>query len=148
MYPALNLPPAKLKIKTNQVWDRLRKKYVLMTPEEWVRQNFIAYLIDHLGYPEGRMASEYSVDYNGMKKRCDVVGFDVNLSPFFIVECKASSVEISEDTFYQIAKYAATLKAKLLMLTNGNNHYCAKIDEKENRLIYLEKIPEFREIKD
>jgi hypothetical protein len=92
MHPALNLPPTKLKLKTNQVWDRLRKKYVLLTPEEWVRQHFIAYLIEHLGYPEGRMASEYTVDYNGMKKRCDVVAFDENLQPFLIVECKAVSI--------------------------------------------------------
>lgn len=146
MHPALNLPPAKLKLKTNQVWDRLRKKYVLLTPEEWVRQHFIAYLIDHLGYPEGRMASEYTVDYNGMKKRCDVVAFDENLRPAVIVECKAVSIEISENTFYQIARYASTLKAKLLILTNGMNHYCAKIDVAENKLIYLETIPNYPEI--
>jgi hypothetical protein len=146
MHPALNLPPTKLKLKTNQVWDRLRKKYVLLTPEEWVRQHFIAYLIEHLGYPEGRMASEYTVDYNGMKKRCDVVAFDENLQPFLIVECKAVSIEISENTFYQIARYASTLKAKLLILTNGMNHYCAKIDVTENKLIYLETIPNFKEL--
>ncbi len=146
MHPALNLPPAKLKLKTNQVWDRLRKKYVLLTPEEWVRQHFISYLIDHLGYPEGRMASEYTVDYNGMKKRCDVVAFDELLRPVVIVECKAVSIEISENTFYQIARYASTLKAKLLILTNGLNHYCAKIDVTENKLIYLETIPNYTEI--
>jgi hypothetical protein len=146
MHPALNLPPAKLKLKTNQVWDRLRKKYVLLTPEEWVRQHFISYLIDHLGYPEGRMASEYTVDYNGMKKRCDVVAFDELLRPVVIVECKAVSIEISENTFYQIARYASTLKAKLLILTNGLNHYCAKIDVTENKLIYLETIPNYSEI--
>lgn len=146
MHPALNLPPTKLKVKTNQVWDRLRKKYVLLTPEEWVRQHFIAYLIDHLEYPEGRMASEFTVDYNGMKKRCDVVAFDENLQPFLIVECKAVSIEISENTFYQIARYASTLKAKLLILTNGLNHYCAKIDVAENKLIYLESIPNYKEL--
>lgn len=145
MHPALNLPSTKLKLKTNQVWDRLRKKYVLLTPEEWVRQHFIAYLIDHLGYPEGRMASEFTVDYNGMKKRCDVVAFNEHLQPIVIVECKAVSIEISEDTFYQIARYASTLKAKLLILTNGMNHYCAKIDVVENKLIYLESIPNYQE---
>lgn len=148
MLPTINLPAANLRLKTDQVWDRLRKKYVQLTPEEWVRQHFIAYLIDHLGYPEGRMASEYTVDFNGMKKRCDVVGFDKDLKPFFIVECKASSVEISQETFYQIARYAASLKARLLILSNGINHYCAKIDQKENKLIYLEKIPDFSEIRD
>jgi len=139
----LNLPAANLKLKDNQIWDRLRKKYVKLTPEEWVRQHFIAYMIDHLSYSEGLMASEFTVNYNNMKKRCDIVGFNNDLTPFFIVECKAPSVEITEDTFYQIAKYTSTLKAKMLILTNGMNHYCAKIDEKENRLIYLEGIPKF-----
>ena len=146
MQQSLNLPAAHLKIKDNQIWDRLRKKYVKLTPEEWVRQHFIAYLIDNLGYSEGLMASEYTVDYNGMKKRCDIVGFHNDLNPMFIVECKAPSITISEDTFYQIAKYANTLKAKMLILTNGMNHYCAKIDVKENKLIYLETIPSFKEI--
>lgn len=148
MNPQLNLPQASLKTKSDQVWDRLRKKFVLLTPEEWVRQHFIAYLIDHLGYPEGLMASEYTLAYNGMKKRCDIVGFDSSLQPFFIVECKAPSVEISQDTFYQIARYASSLKAQMLVLTNGLNHYCARIDIKEDKLIYLKEIPSFAGIKD
>ena len=82
-----------------------------------------------------------------MKKRCDIVGFSKDLSPFFIVECKAPSIGISEDTFFQIAKYANTLKAKLLMLTNGLEHYCAKIDLNENKIVYLEQIPSYKEIK-
>lgn len=121
---------------------------MLLTPEEWVRQHFIAYLIDHLGYPEGLMASEYTLAYNGMKKRCDIVGFDSSLQPFFIVECKAPSVEISQDTFYQIARYASSLKAQMLVLTNGLNHYCARIDIKENKLIYLKEIPSFAGVRD
>ena len=143
MNEQLNLPVANVKLKGNQIWDRLRKKYVLCTPEEWVRQHFVAYLIDHLNYPEGRMASEYTVNYNGMKKRCDVVGFNADFSPSFIVECKASSIAITEDTFFQIAKYTRTLQAKMLMLTNGINHYCAIINE--TGLRYLEEIPSFKD---
>src|SRR5687768_12229346 len=79
MNPQLNLPQVSLKMKSDQVWDRLRKRYVPFTSEEWVRQHFISYLIDHLGYPEGRMASEFTVAYNGMKKRCDIVCFNSDL---------------------------------------------------------------------
>src|SRR5687767_14677592 len=106
------------------------------------------YLIDHLKYPEGRMVSEYTVDYNGMKKRCDLVCFDKNLKPFLIVECKAPELKISEDTFYQIARYASSLKAEILILTNGIKHYCAKIDSEKNGLIYLEGIPEYQPVTD
>lgn len=146
MKQELNLPAIFLKIKDDLIWDRLRKKYVKLNPEEWVRQHLIGYLIDHLNYPEGLMASEYTVDYNGMKKRCDIVGFNRDLSPSFIVECKAPSIQISEDTFYQTARYVSTLKAKMLVLSNGIDHYCAKIDQTENKLIYLKEIPPFSEV--
>jgi len=148
MNPQLNLPQASLKMKSDQVWDRLRKRYVPFTPEEWVRQHFISYLIDHLGYPEGRMASEYTVAYNGMKKRCDIVCFDAALQPYFIVECKSPNIQISQDTFYQIARYASSLKAQMLILTNGLNHYCAQIEILENKLIYLEEIPNYVRVTD
>ena len=143
MYSPLQLPPASLKIKNEQIWDRLRKKYVAFTPEEWVRQHLIAYLIDHLQYPEGRMASEFTVDYNGMKKRCDIVAFDADLKPFFIVECKAPDVPLSADTFYQVARYGASLKDRLLVLSNGISHYCAQLDP-ERGVIYLPEIPVYR----
>lgn len=139
----LNLPQADLKIKNAQVWDPLRKKYVPLTPEEWVRQHMIFYLTKHLGYPEGRMTSEYTVNYNGMKKRCDILFFTQDLKPNLVVECKAPDQKINENTFYQIARYASALKAKILILTNGIDHYCAEINLEKNALIYLEKIPEY-----
>jgi hypothetical protein len=142
----LNLPPANLKIKDTQIWDRLRKKYVPLTPEEWVRQHLIAYLVDHLGYPEGRMASEYVVNYNGMKKRCDIVCFDAQLSPFLVVECKAPAVVVTEDTFYQAARYFASLKTSMLVLTNGLQHYCACMDAQLKELRYLPEIPACKDI--
>lgn len=141
----LNLPETNLRIKQQEVWDRLRKKYVALTPEEWVRQHIIAYLIDHLNYPEGRMASEYTLNYNGMKKRVDLVCFDEHLAPIVLVECKASTVTISQDTFYQAARYASSLKAKLLILSNGINHFCAHINSKENKLDYLPNIPSYKD---
>ena len=141
----LNLPPAEIKQKSDQLWCRLRKKYLKATPEEWVRQYFIAYLIDHLNFPEGRMVSEYKVVYNQMNKRCDIAVFDEERSPQVIVECKAPHIKITEDTFYQIAKYAHVLKAPVLILTNGLNHYCALVNPKDGSVQYLSEIPNYNQ---
>jgi hypothetical protein len=148
MHPVLNLPQAHLKIKENQIWDILRRDYVRLTPEEWVRQNFIHYLINHLHYPTGRMVSEYQVKYNGMNKRCDIAVFDTLAKTEMIVECKAPHISINEDTFYQIAKYTHSLGAKYLILTNGLEHYCAFIDTSNNQLTYLTEIPDYKALKD
>ncbi|MBN4082144.1 type I restriction enzyme HsdR N-terminal domain-containing protein [bacterium AH-315-B15] len=149
MHPKLNLPDSEIKVQDDQIWDRLRKKYVQHTPEEWVRQHFINYLIDHLKYSEALMLSEYTVEYNKMKKRCDIVVMNPNQVAQIIVECKAPQVELSEDTFYQIARYNYVLKAPILILTNGMQHFCALI--KGSELKFLINIPgkeEFEEIID
>lgn len=146
MLPRLNLPPYDINVKGDQVWDRLRKKYILNTPEEWVRQNFIHYLILEKGYPEGRMVSEYLVKYNGMNKRCDIAIFDPYMKAISIIECKAPKIKITEDTFYQIAKYAHVLEAPLLILTNGFDHYCALIDRKTGEMKYVPEIPRYTEL--
>lgn len=145
MFPELNLPKANLKLKDNLIWDVLRKKYVQNTPEEWVRQHFIHYLINDLSYPIGLMASERLVKYNNMSKRCDIVAFSNELKTLMIVECKAPKIKLTEDVFYQIAKYNFTLKAPLLILTNGLQHIAAKIDLEKNQIEYLRKIPDFKE---
>lgn len=142
----LNLPKAQLKIKDKQVWDILRNKYVSLTPEEWVRQHFIHYLINDLGYSKGLMASEKLVKYNGLNKRCDIIFYSKNLSPLVIVECKATTVSLTEDTFYQIAKYNFTLNAPVLILTNGLHHIVAHINHKENKIEFLDKIPSLNEV--
>lgn len=148
MYPALNLPPIKVKVKGEEIWDVLRKKYLKLTPEEWVRQHFIQYLIDFKKYPSGRMVSEYQVTYNGMKKRCDIALFNEHLSVDVIIECKAPHINLNEDTFYQIAKYTSVLKAPILILTNGLDHYCAFVNKKNNEMSYLKEIPSFEELKE
>ena len=146
MYPALNLPAADLKMKDDTIWDELRKKYYKCTPEEWVRQNFIQYLIHHKNYPKGRLVSEYTVDYNGMKKRCDIALFNDRLGVDVIVECKAPDIKLNEDTFYQIAKYTSVLQAPILILTNGVNHYCAFVDLAKTELRFLKEIPNQEEL--
>jgi hypothetical protein len=147
MYPTLNLPAAELRMKGDQIWDPLRKKMLKNTPEEWVRQNFIAFLTQELGYPAGRMVSEYKVEYNGMNKRCDIAVFNEKLKVDIIVECKAPHIALNEDTFYQIAKYTKVLQAPILILTNGLDHYCAFVDAKQNEMRYLKEIPNKEELK-
>lgn len=146
MYPALNLPVTELKLKGDTIWDELRKKYYKCTPEEWVRQNFIHYLIQHKNYPKGRMVSEYMVEYNGMKKRCDIALFNKQLGVDVIVECKAPDINLNEDTFYQIAKYTSVLQAPILILTNGLKHFCAFVDVPKAELRFLKEIPNQEEL--
>lgn len=146
MYRPLNLPPAHLKQKADQIWDPLRRKYIRCTPEEWVRQHFISFLVTEKNYPLGRMVSEFKVVYNAMNKRCDIAIFDENSCPQVIVECKAPHIRITEDTFYQVAKYAHVLKAPLLILTNGLEHYAALVDPKEGQITYLQEIPSLSEL--
>jgi hypothetical protein len=143
MHPQLNLPKTSVRLKGDQIWDPLRKKYYVCTPEEWVRQHFVDYLINHKEYPKGRLVNEHIVNYNGMKKRCDIALFNDKLGVDVIVECKAPEVNITEDTFYQIAKYCHVLKASLLILTNGMDHYVAFLDKEKNELAYLKEIPHF-----
>lgn len=145
MYPMLNLPKAQLKLKDDLIWDILRKKYVRNTPEEWVRQHYIHFLINDLSYPVGLMASEKLVKYNKMSKRCDIVAFSAQLDTLMIVECKAPKIKLTEDTFYQIAKYNFTLQAPLLILTNGLQHIVAHVDLKNKEIKFLENIPTFKE---
>lgn len=147
MYPPLNLPPAELRMDGEQVWDGLRKKWLKCTPEEWVRQHFIHYLISHLNYPKGRMVSEYLVKYNQMNKRCDIALFSAERKAEVIVECKAPKIALTEDTFYQVAKYAHVLGAPLLILTNGLAHYCALIDQTSGSIKYLPEIPNYENLK-
>ena len=148
MLPKLNLPAYDLKIHNDEIWDPLRKKYLKITPEEWVRQNFIQYLIQDKEFSSGRMVSEHTVEYNGMKKRCDIAIFNQEMSVDVIVECKAPSVELTEDTFYQIAKYTRILQAPILILTNGINHYCAFVDVANNEMKFLKKIPSQQELQE
>lgn len=147
MQPKLNLPKAEIKVKDDQIWCRLRKKYYKNTPEEWVRQHFIHYLIDHKNFAEGRLVCEHLVVYNGMNKRCDIAVFDEHLKVQLIVECKAPKVALTEDTFYQIARYNKVLNASYLILTNGLEHYCAYIDSEANEMKYLKEIPDYTDLK-
>ena len=143
--PKLNLPSADLKIKlvgeSMQVFDQVRKKYFILTPEEWVRQNFIVYLNIHKGYPLGLMKVEKKLLYNGMLNRADIILYNTNGEPNMIVECKSPEVNVNQQTFNQVSRYNSQLKVKFLVVTNGLKHFCCKINYNFNKIEFLNKIP-------
>ncbi|MDE6267564.1 MAG: type I restriction enzyme HsdR N-terminal domain-containing protein [Muribaculaceae bacterium] len=147
--PPLNLPPARLNIRRDErsgevrVFDRLRRKWIVLTPEEWVRQHFTRMLIDRLGYPEGRMANEVSLTLNGTARRCDTVVFDSRCEPEVIVEYKAPTVPVTQAVFDQIVRYNMVMKARMLIVSNGINHYCCLIDYATHSYRFLPEIPAY-----
>lgn len=104
------------------IWDQVRKKFVVLTPEEWVRQNFLSYLIRVMGYPGSLMAVEKEIRLGSLKKRCDIVLYD-NAMPWMIVECKEPGIPLTEPALRQILAYNMTLRVRYLILTNGNHTY-------------------------
>ena len=128
------------------IYDRLRKRYVALTPEEWVRQHFVNYLIGYLGYPESFMANEVGLTLNGTRRRCDTVVYDNTLRPRVIVEYKAPSVALTERVFDQIVRYNMVLKVEYLIVSNGIRHYCCRIDYSAGTYSFLREIPEYRVI--
>ena len=145
--PQLNLPNVDLKTKlvkgTTQVFDIVRKKYLILTAEEWVRQHFIHFLHLEKNYPLGLMGVEKLVKYNNMSTRADIVLFTNEGRPNMIVECKGPNVAISQDTFYQIAKYNFNLKVQYLVVTNGLKHYCCEVNYDSDKIDFLQEIPDY-----
>ena len=116
---------------------------MVLTPEEWVRQHFIHYLNQEKNYPLGLMGVEKMVKYNGMQTRADIVLYTTEGKPNMIVECKAPNVKITQDAFNQIAKYNFKLQVPLLVVTNGIQHFCCKMDYETNGIKFLEEIPSY-----
>ena len=146
----LNLPSYETKITTEngktRIFDILRKSHVALTPEEWVRQHFVHYLISAKGYPASLMANETAINLNNIKLRCDTVVYDKNLIPRVIIEYKAPSVTINKNTFSQIARYNLVLKVDYLIISNGLKHYCCKMDYTNNSYTFMQEIPEYKTI--
>ncbi|WP_420580661.1 type I restriction enzyme HsdR N-terminal domain-containing protein [Reichenbachiella sp.] len=144
----LNLPRFPFKVKETEngrkIWDEFRKKYVVLTPEEWVRQHFLKFLNDYLKYPKSLLKTEFEIRYNQLKKRPDIVAYDNTGNPLMVVECKAPEVNISEATFQQAAIYNQTLKAKYMVITNGMDHFCCEQNEKTGTFDFVEKIPVYQ----
>ncbi len=149
----LNLPPFDFKIKKSaegkaDIFDEMRKKYVALTPEEWVRQNFIRYLTDYLGYPGSLIAIEKGLVVNNRPKRFDAVVHDKFGAPLVLLEFKAPSVKLTTKTFEQIALYNQKLKVKYLIISNGLKHYCCKIAFDTQKIEFLKEIPSFENLKE
>lgn len=148
----LNLPPYEIKTRRRddgrlEIFDTLRRRYVALTPEEWVRQHFTHYLTDHLHYPAALLANEVSLTVNGTTRRCDSVLYDRNGGrPRLIVEYKAPDVAITQHVFDQISSYNSILRADYLVVSNGMSHYCLHMDYASRTAEYLPEIPDFSEL--
>ena len=146
----LNFPPYVFKIRENannkEIFDIVRKKYIILTDEEWVRQHCVAYLINEKAYPASLIAIEKGLIVNRLKKRTDIVVFSKDGMPKLIVECKATHIKITNDVFDQIARYNMTLKVNYLMVTNGLQHFCCLINHQEATYKFLEDVPSFGEL--
>ncbi len=146
----LNFPHFEFKIRDSsnrqEVFDPVRRKYVALTPEEWVRQHLILYLFQVKGYPVSIMGVEKQLLLNKMPKRFDLVVFKRDASPLLLCECKAPGVEITEKAFDQAARYNMLLQAEYFLITNGLEHYFCRIDYENKQYIFIEDIPAFEQI--
>lgn len=124
-----------------EIWDEWRKKWLVLTPEELVRQHLARYLVEDRQFPSGRLALEYSLEVNQLKKRADMVIFDQNGKPQFLVECKAPDVAISAATFDQVSRYNIVLQVPYIILTNGLVLYCAVYNFEQKKWDFLSEIP-------
>jgi hypothetical protein len=143
----LNLPSYELKLKVVDgkifVFDIVRKRYVVLTPEERVRQMILVFLIKDKEYPKSLLAVEKKIVLNTLTKRCDIVVYDKQGEALMIVECKAPNIDITQEAFDQVARYNMKLKVKYLLVTNGLKHYCCFIDFEKSNYFFLEEIPEY-----
>lgn len=144
---ALNLPDFNCDIrKLNEnttIFDAIRKKHVVLTPEEWVRQHFVNYLIAHLNYPKSLIKLERGHSFNTLQKRSDIIIFSRSGAPYMLVECKASHIKIEQKVFIQASVYNKTIQAKFLVVTNGMQHFCCKIDNETNSYVFMDQLPKF-----
>jgi hypothetical protein len=143
----LNLPEYNPTIRKadGKIWifDRIRKKYVVLTPEEWVRQHFIHYLVEHLHYPKSLFRIEGSLTYNKLQKRSDILIHDREGRPWMLVECKAPNIKLTQHAFNQVSVYNMTIGARFVAVTNGMVQYCFEAANENNSIAFLERFPEF-----
>lgn len=146
----LNLPPYEYRIKEEDkqmlIFDNFRRRYVALTPEEWVRQHFVHYLSDKLGYPADLIQNEAQLRIDRRKKRCDTVIYDTHLRPIVLCEYKAPTITLSQKTMDQIARYNYIYHVPLLLLSNGLKHIVCLIDYQANNYQYLPEIPSYSQL--
>ena len=146
----LNLPPYDVRIGGTKehptVFDVLRRRYVALTPEEWVRQHFVHFLIAHKGYPQTLLANEVRLQVGEKTLRADTVVYDTALQPRMIIEYKAPHIALTQRVFDQITVYNMQLHVDYLIVSNGQEHYCCRMDYEKERYDFLEGIPEYGEL--
>jgi hypothetical protein len=147
---SLNLPYYEPKIRKKgsmmEIYDTIRQKYVALTPEEWVRQHFVNWIITEKGYPVSLMANETGIKLNSLYRRCDTVVYNNQLEPLMIIEYKESNVSINQDVFDQIVRYNIVLKVQYLVVSNGVNHYCCRMDYENQTYEFLTDIPNYMDL--
>ena len=146
----LNLPQYTFRIKDKLdkklIFDGFRRRWVALTPEEWVRQNFVRYLTEEKHFPASLVAVERSLRMNQRDFRTDIVLFSKSGNPLVVVECKAPEVKISQQVFDQIARYNLDLRVNYLIVTNGLTHYCCRFDQEQLSYTFLPEIPDYLEL--
>ncbi len=154
LFPPLNLPPARLRVVGGagrgarpSVLCLCRGRYVALTPEEWVRQHFMSFMFGDLGFPRGLVAAEVPVQIGSSRQRADIVAYSRQMVPLVIVECKAPSVSISQQTLNQACRYLSVLGARFVVLTNGLSHYCVALSE-GGAPAFSEALPRWEQLRD
>ena len=140
-YPEYH-PKIKKENNTEFVFDEYRKRFVVLTPEEWVRQNFLQYIIQTKKYPASLIAIEKEIKLGELKKRCDIVVYNRNAEPWMIIECKEMKAALNENVLVQILRYHITLPAKYLVITNGS--YCFCFEKREGQFFEIDEMPEYK----
>ncbi len=148
---SLNLPTFDVRVERSadgivRIYDRLRRKFVALTPEEWVRQHFVNYLVSARSYPAGLMASEVSLKLNHTSRRCDTLVYSRSGRPLVVVEYKAPSVAVTQAVFDQIARYNSVIGAPYLIVSNGVAHYCCRFDDERQSYVFLKDIPDYNDL--
>ncbi|MFM7310032.1 MAG: type I restriction enzyme HsdR N-terminal domain-containing protein [Flavobacteriales bacterium] len=150
MFPDLsfNAPDLRIQRDTDQtvVWDLWRKKWVVLTPEEWVRQHVAHHFVSQLGYPSGRIALEISLKVHAMTKRADMVVYSAQGKPILVVECKAPNVAITQSVMDQVARYNLALGVSILVVTNGQTTHCCRVNHHESSVEFISAIPTYAEM--
>ena len=146
----LNLPTYDLRLRRtgnrDMIFDVLRRKYVALTPEEWVRQHFVHFLIEHKGYPTALLANEIELRIGGKHLRADTLLYNKELRPHMLIEYKSPTIALTQKVFDQISAYNLLLHADYLIVSNGMQHICCRMDYKQNTYHFLEEIPAYSEI--
>ncbi|HAA17018.1 MAG TPA: restriction endonuclease subunit R [Cytophagales bacterium] len=146
-FPQLAFPPVEVRLREDgdqiKIFDPARKKWLVLTPEEWVRQHALHFLTSTLDYPSALVRTEGGQKVNGMARRFDVLVYNREGAPHLLMECKAPTVKITQDTFEQISAYNLTQRASILVVTNGLQHYCCRVHFTEKRYEWLSEIPRF-----